>query len=58
MWLSQLAAVGDKQGDFYDGKRLAAKYFITHELPRIGPMLDLLDSGDTLLLDLDDAWLG
>jgi alkylation response protein AidB-like acyl-CoA dehydrogenase len=58
MWLSQLAAVGDKDGDFYDGKRLAAKYFITHELPRIGPMLDLLDSGDTLLLDLDDAWLG
>ncbi|MFI1992313.1 acyl-CoA dehydrogenase [Actinoplanes sp. NPDC020271] len=58
MWLSQLEAVGDKSGDFYDGKRVAAKYFITHELPRIGPMLDLLDSGDTLLLDLDEAWLG
>jgi alkylation response protein AidB-like acyl-CoA dehydrogenase len=58
MWLSQLEAAGDKTGDFYDGKRIAAKYFITHELPRIGPMLDLLDSGDTLLLDLADAWLG
>ncbi len=58
MWLSQLEAAGDREGDFYDGKRVAAKYFITHELPRIGPMLDLLDSGDTLLLDLEDAWLG
>ncbi|BCJ42174.1 acyl-CoA dehydrogenase [Actinoplanes ianthinogenes] len=58
MWLSQLAAAEGKIGDFYEGKRLAARYFITHELPRIGPMLDLLDSGDTLLLDLEDAWLG
>ncbi|MEU4426538.1 acyl-CoA dehydrogenase [Actinoplanes sp. NPDC024001] len=58
LWLEQHLAAGDKEGDFYDGKRLAARYFITHELPRIGPMLDLLDSGDTLLRDMDDAWLG
>ena len=57
MWLSQLAAVSDKTGEFYDGKRLAARYFITHELPRIGPLLDLLDSGDTLLATMDDAVL-
>ncbi|MGX6605768.1 acyl-CoA dehydrogenase [Micromonosporaceae bacterium Da 78-11] len=55
MWLSQLAAADGKEGDFYDGKRMAARYFITHELPRIGPLLDLLDSRDTLLVDLDDA---
>jgi alkylation response protein AidB-like acyl-CoA dehydrogenase len=58
MWLSQLAAAGDREGDFYAGKRLAARYFITHELPRTGPLFDLLDSRDTLLVDLDDAWLG
>ncbi|MBM2623152.1 acyl-CoA dehydrogenase [Actinoplanes sp. LDG1-06] len=58
LWLSQLNAAGDKEGAFYDGKRLAARYFITHELPRIGPLLDLLDSGDTLLADMDDAVLG
>jgi butyryl-CoA dehydrogenase len=58
MWLAQLTAAAGKEGDFYDGKRLAARYFVTHELPRIGPLLDLLDSGDTLLVDLDDAWLG
>lgn len=58
LWLSQLNAAGEREGSFYDGKRLAARYFITHELPRIGPLLDLLDSGDTLLADLDDAALG
>ena len=57
MWLSQLNAVGDKEGAFYDGKRLAARYFFDHELPRVGPWLDLLESGDTLLLDLDDTVL-
>jgi alkylation response protein AidB-like acyl-CoA dehydrogenase len=58
MWLEQLLAAEGKEGDFYEGKRLAARYFVNHELPRIGPMLDLLDSGDTLLRDMDDAWLG
>jgi alkylation response protein AidB-like acyl-CoA dehydrogenase len=58
MWLSQAAAASDKSGDFYAGKRLAARYFVTHELPRIGPLLDLLDQRDTLLADLDPAWLG
>ena len=58
MWLEQWSAAEGKEGDFYEGKRLAARYFVTHELPRIGPMLDLLDSGDTLLRDMDDAWLG
>jgi len=57
MWLSQYAAADGKEGGFYDGKRLAARYFVTHELPRIGPLLDLLDSRDTLLADLDDACL-
>ncbi|KHD75924.1 acyl-CoA dehydrogenase [Actinoplanes utahensis] len=58
MWLEQWSAAEGKEGDFYEGKRLAARYFVTHELPRIGPLLDLLDSGDTLLRDMDDAWLG
>ncbi|MEV6635026.1 acyl-CoA dehydrogenase [Actinoplanes sp. NPDC051470] len=57
MWLSQLSAAGDRAGAFYDGKRLAARYFFDHELPRVGPWLDLLESGDTLLLDLDDSVL-
>ena len=58
LWLSQHNAAAGKDGDFYEGKRLAARYFITHELPRTGPLFDLLDSRDTLLVDLQDAWLG
>ncbi|MEV6491088.1 acyl-CoA dehydrogenase [Actinoplanes sp. NPDC051633] len=57
MWLSQAIAADGKEGSFYDGKRLAARYFFTHELPRTGPWLDLVASGDTLLLDLDDTCL-
>ncbi|GIF18239.1 butyryl-CoA dehydrogenase [Actinoplanes tereljensis] len=53
MWLSQHAATEGKEGDFYEGKRLAARYFVTHELPRVGPLLDLLDTRDTLLADLN-----
>ncbi|MGA5302576.1 acyl-CoA dehydrogenase [Nucisporomicrobium flavum] len=57
MWLEQAIAAAGKEGAFYDGKRLAARYFFTHELPRTGPWLDLLAGGDTLLADLDDAVL-
>jgi Acetyl-CoA dehydrogenase C-terminal like/Acyl-CoA dehydrogenase, C-terminal domain len=54
MWLEQAAAAHGQQGEFYDGKRLAARYFFTHELPRAAAWFDLLDSGDTLLADLDE----
>ncbi|MEI6814748.1 MAG: acyl-CoA dehydrogenase, partial [bacterium] len=57
LWLEQMTASEGKTGAFYDGKRLAGRYFFTHELPRTGPMLDLLESGDTLLVDLDDECL-
>lgn len=56
MWLEQLVAVGDKEGDFYDGKRAAARYFFRWELPKVGPMLDLLASGDTTTLEMREAW--
>ena len=37
MWLEQLVAVGEKAGDFYDGKRAAARYFFRWELPKVAP---------------------
>ncbi|MCW2841257.1 MAG: acyl CoA dehydrogenase, partial [Aeromicrobium sp.] len=53
IWLEQeLAALG-RTGHFYDGKRAAAEYFFTWELPRTGPQLDLLESGDSLLTQID-----
>ncbi len=57
MWLEQATAAAGKQGPFYDGKRLAARYFFTHELPRTTAWFELLESRDTLLADLDDTCL-
>jgi alkylation response protein AidB-like acyl-CoA dehydrogenase len=56
MWLEQLMAASGKDGDFYDGKRQAGQYFLRWELPKTGPMLDLLDSLDRTVLDAEDAW--
>lgn len=57
IWLEQLLVVGDRDGDFYDGKRAAAQYFFRYELPRTGPQLDLLASCDTTTLAMNTAWL-
>ncbi|WP_328856978.1 acyl-CoA dehydrogenase [Williamsia herbipolensis] len=57
IWLEQLLAVGEKTGDFYDGKRAAAQYFFRYELPKTGPQFDLLASLDRTTLDLEPAWL-
>jgi hypothetical protein len=56
MWLEQSLAADGKEGDFYDGKRQAARYFFRWELPRTGPQLDLLESLDRTTLDMPDSW--
>jgi len=56
LWLEQECAAAGRDGDFYDGKRAAARYFFRYELPRIGPQLDLLESLDRTTLDMRDAW--
>jgi butyryl-CoA dehydrogenase len=57
IWLDQWLAAHGKHGDFYDGKRAAATFFLTRELPRVGPMLALLREADGLTLRLDPAVL-
>jgi butyryl-CoA dehydrogenase len=57
MWLELALAAAGKSGDFYEGKRAAALYFFHHELPRIQPHLDVLESLDVSLVELDDSWL-
>ena len=56
IWLEQWLTASGREGDFYDGKRQAARYFFAHELPRTGPQLDLLASLDRTTLDMQDAW--
>jgi alkylation response protein AidB-like acyl-CoA dehydrogenase len=57
LWLEQWLAAHGKAGEFYDGKRAAATYFFTRELPKVGPMLALLRDADGLTLGLDPAVL-
>ena len=56
MWLEQLLAVGDQEGDFYDGKRVAAQYFYTYELPKVDAQFDLLTRLDRTTLDARPEW--
>ena len=56
MWLEQYVATDGQSGDFYEGKRQAARYFFRYELPKTAPQLDLLESLDRTTLDMRDAW--
>ncbi|MCV7221124.1 acyl-CoA dehydrogenase [Mycolicibacterium elephantis] len=56
IWLEQLIAAHGRDGDFYDGKRAAGRYFFRYELPKTGPQLDLLESLDRTTLDMRDSW--
>lgn len=60
IWLEQsLAAaknISAAQGDFYQGKFQACRYFYIYELPKVGAMIDLLSSLDTTTLEMQDNW--
>ena len=56
IWLEQVLACNGRSGDFYDGKRHAARYFFRSELPRTGPQLDLLAALDRTTLEMRDGW--
>jgi alkylation response protein AidB-like acyl-CoA dehydrogenase len=56
LWLEQLLAANGRTGDFYDGKRQAARYFFRYELPKTAPQLDLLESLDRTTLEMRDGW--
>ncbi len=56
MWLHQEIAAHGRTGDFYDGKRQAARYFFRYELPRTAPQLDLLASLDRTTMEMRDGW--
>ncbi|KUI44444.1 acyl-CoA dehydrogenase [Mycobacterium sp. IS-1590] len=56
IWLQQEIAAHGHNGDFYDGKRQAARYFFRYELPKTAPQLDLLASLDRTTLEMRDGW--
>ncbi|MBV9353610.1 MAG: acyl-CoA dehydrogenase, partial [Mycobacterium sp.] len=56
MWLEQLLAAHGKNGDFYEGKRQAARFFFRYELPKTTPQLDVLESLDRTTLQMRPSW--
>jgi alkylation response protein AidB-like acyl-CoA dehydrogenase len=56
VWLQQVITTHGCSGDFYDGKRQAARYFFHYELPKTAPQLDLLASFDRTTLEMRDGW--
>ncbi|MGV0795004.1 acyl-CoA dehydrogenase [Mycolicibacterium sp. XJ1819] len=56
IWLEQLNAVSDRQGAFYDGKRHAARYFFTYELPKVTSQLDILGEVDATTIEMNPDW--
>jgi alkylation response protein AidB-like acyl-CoA dehydrogenase len=56
MWLEQVLTAHGHAGDFYDGKRQAARFFFRYELPKTAAQLDLLESLDRTTLEMPDSW--
>lgn len=56
-WLlvDQLRALGSRTDAFAAGKMQTAAFFVDHILPRVDAQLNLIDSLDRRLVDLDDA---
>ncbi|MFI2838297.1 acyl-CoA dehydrogenase [Mycolicibacterium sp. PDY-3] len=57
MWLEQVVAAAPMEGGFAEGKRTAAHYFFTYELPKSACQFDMLATLDRTLTDLDPAQL-
>jgi len=51
-----VVAAAGRPGDFFEGKRAAARYFFRYELPRTGPQLALLAGLDRTTLDVRPEW--
>ena len=51
-----MPTASDADESFYLGKLQACKYFILWELPKVRPMLNLLESLDTTTLEMKNNW--
>jgi Acetyl-CoA dehydrogenase C-terminal like len=57
MWLEQLIAAHGKEGEFYEGKRAAARYFRRWELLKVPALLSRIAEIDRTFLDTHPEWL-
>jgi hypothetical protein len=56
VWLEQFLVCDDRTDSFAKGKRQAARYFFRYELPRTGPLFQLLKKMDRTCADMDPRW--
>jgi alkylation response protein AidB-like acyl-CoA dehydrogenase len=62
LWLEQALVAGPRlsgnavHDTFYQGKLAACRFFFRYELPKVGPMLDLLEQLDDTTLTMRDEW--
>ncbi|HEY5899049.1 MAG TPA: acyl-CoA dehydrogenase C-terminal domain-containing protein, partial [Burkholderiales bacterium] len=61
LWLdialtAQAKAQGAAGADFHRGKIAAARYFFSHELPKVNAWLQVVASRDTTCRDMREAW--
>lgn len=54
IWLDMVRAADAAGSPLAAGKRAAAEYFFTRELPKVDPVLDRLGNPDSLFNDLDE----
>ena len=55
-WLLQSTAAAGKSGDFYEGKRRAAQYWMATELPKTKHLAALIQSGEASYAEMQPEW--
>lgn len=56
IWLEQVLCAHGRTGDFYDGKRAAARFFYNYELPSVSHRIRFLESLDPTTVTMHAAW--
>jgi len=56
LWVKQSNAAGVRDGDLYEGKRRAARYFVETDLPRVFHLAHLCTSAESSYAEMQPAW--
>lgn len=56
IWLEQVLCADGRTGDFYEGKRQAARYFYSYEMPTVSYRIGFLESLDRTTIEMAVEW--
>jgi hypothetical protein len=57
LWVKMAGATAAREGDFYEGIRAAARYWVHREVPRLATIAAVIESGEDSYTALDERWL-